>query len=54
LYVLKQKENVFQKFLEWKAIIEQSSGRQLRVLCTDNGGEYTLSEFQNFLKKGGV
>lgn len=44
----------FKKFLEWKARTEKSTGRQLKVLHTDNGGEYTSSEFQDFLKKEGV
>ncbi|RXN36740.1 Retrovirus-related Pol poly from transposon TNT 1-94 [Labeo rohita] len=54
VYVLKQKGEVFQKFLEWKAMAEKSTGRQLKVLRTDNGGEYTSSEFQDFLKKEGI
>ncbi|RXN30143.1 Retrovirus-related Pol poly from transposon TNT 1-94 [Labeo rohita] len=33
---------------------EKSTGRQLKVLRTDNGGEYTSSEFQDFLKKEGI
>lgn len=33
---------------------EKSTGRQLKVLRTDNGGEYTSSELQDFLKKEGV
>lgn len=53
-YVLKRKGEVFQKFLEWKAMTEKSTGRQLKVLRTDNGGEYTSSEFQDFLKKEGI
>lgn len=38
VYVLKGKDEVFQKFLEWKAMTEKSTGKQLKVLCTDNGG----------------
>ncbi|KAL1256499.1 hypothetical protein QQF64_012044 [Cirrhinus molitorella] len=49
-----RKGEVFQKFLEWKAMAEKSTGRQLKVLRTDNGGEYTSSEFQDFLKKEGI
>lgn len=54
VYVLKRKGEVFQKFPEWKSVAEKSTGRQLKVLRTDNGGEYTSSEFQDFLKKEGI
>lgn len=33
---------------------EKSTERQLKVLRTDNEGEYTSSELQDFLKKEGV
>lgn len=45
VYVLKRKSEVFEKFLEWKAQVETFSGRKLKVLRTDNGGEYTSTEF---------
>ena len=54
VYVLKRKDEVFKKFLEWKALVEKSTGKKLRVLRTDNGGEYTSAEFENYLKKEGV
>lgn len=49
IYILKQ---VFEKFLEWKALLEKSTGRKLKALCTDSGGEYTSAEFEFYLKKG--
>ena len=36
--------------LEWKAKIEKSSGQKLKVFRTDNGGEYTSTKFEDFLK----
>ena len=47
IYVLKHKSQVFEKFLEWKALIEKSTGEMLKTLQTDNGGEYTSAEFHN-------
>ncbi len=52
--MLKSKDQVFQKFMEWKALVENSSGRKLKTLRTDNGGEYTSREFTAYLKKEGV
>ena len=41
-------------FLEWKALMEKSTGQKLKVLCADNGGKYTSAEFQQYLKREGV
>ena len=54
IYILKSKDQVFEKFLEWKALVENSSGRKLRTLRSDNGGEYTSAEFTAYLMKEGV
>ena len=54
IYILKSKDDVFQKFLEWKALAENSSGHKLKVLRTDNGGEYTSAEFESYLKREGI
>ena len=51
VFILKQKDQVFEKFLEWKALVEKSTGRNLKALRTDNGGEYTSAEFEAYLKK---
>lgn len=45
---------MFEKFIEWKASVENSSGKKLKTLRTDNGGEYTSTEFDNYLKKEGI
>ena len=54
VYVLKRKDQVFEKFLEWKALVEKSTGHKLKALRTDNGGEYTSAEFEAYMKKEGV
>ena len=54
VYILKSKDQVFEKFAEWKALIENSSGRKLKTLRTDNGGEYKSAKFSVYLKKEGV
>ena len=54
VYILKRKDEVFARFLEWKALAEKLTGRKLKVLRTDNGGEYTSAEFEAYMKKGGV
>jgi hypothetical protein len=38
LYLLKSKDEVFNKFKEFKALIENFSERKIRILRSDNGG----------------
>ena len=40
--------------VEWKAMVEKLTGRKLKVLRSDNGGEYTSEEFSKFLKSEGI
>ena len=54
VYPLKRKDEVFQRFVEWKAMVENSGGGKLKVLRSDNGGEYTAKRFQEYLKAEGV
>ena len=49
VYFLKSKDQVFEKFLVWKAMVEKSTGRKLKAICTDNGGEFTSKEFEAHL-----
>ena len=54
MYVLKRKDQVFDCFVQWKAEVEKSTGAKLKVLRTDNGGEFTSTEFEQSLKSEGV
>ena len=49
IYVLKTKGEVFNCFLKWKALVEKLSRRKVKSIRTDNGGEYTSSNFQEYL-----
>ena len=53
-YVLKNKSDVFKKFAEWRMMIEQSTGKCLKMLRSDNGGEYTSFEYEEYLKSNGI
>ena len=41
-------------FLEWKAMVEKSTGRKLTAIRTDNGGEFASKEFEAHLTREGV
>ena len=45
VYFLKHKSEFFGLFKVFKALVENQSGRKLKVLKYDNGGEYVKSEF---------
>ena len=44
-YAIKKKSDVFKRFCEWKIEVEKSLGQSVNILRTDNGGEFTSSEF---------
>ena len=48
VYFLISKYEVFGKFKEFKALIEKLSERKIKILRSDNGGEYTSKEFVRF------
>ena len=52
IYFLKSKksEGVLQRFQEFKALVENQTGRKVRVLRSNNGGEYTSKEFDGFCR----
>lgn len=54
VYILKSKDQVFDRFLEWKALVERSSKKKIKTLRTDNGGEYTSTKFEKYLKTEGI
>ena len=45
VHFLKHKSEFFYLFKVFKALVEHQSGRKLKILRYDNGGEYVKSEF---------
>jgi transposase InsO family protein len=54
LYLLKSKDEIFSKFQEFKAKIENLTNKKIKTLRTDNGGEYTSKEFFAFCKSARI
>uniref|UniRef100_A0A2N9GZE0 Integrase catalytic domain-containing protein n=1 Tax=Fagus sylvatica TaxID=28930 RepID=A0A2N9GZE0_FAGSY len=48
------KDQVFQLFKKFHAMVEREKGKFLKCLRTDNGGEYTSNEFENYYSKYGI
>ena len=41
IYFLKAKSEAFARFQEFRALVENQSGKRIKVLLSDNGGEYS-------------
>ncbi|KAH9689148.1 Integrase catalytic domain-containing protein [Citrus sinensis] len=54
VYPIKKKSDVFLVFKEYKARVELESGKKIKCLRTDNGGEYTDGEFLAFCKQEAI
>ena len=54
IYFLKNKSEVFEKFQNFKALVENQSGLHIKVLRTDRGGEYISNEFLKFCRENGI
>ena len=40
IYFMQKKDQTFLKFLEFKALVEKDTGKHVKALRSDNGGEY--------------
>jgi hypothetical protein len=54
VYLLKLKREVFEKFLAYKALVENQYGHQIQRLRTDNGGEYVNNNFTSYCTTQGI
>jgi transposase InsO family protein len=54
IYFLKAKSEVFRRFQEFKALVENQIGKKIKVLRSDNGGEYASTEFVDFYTQAGI
>ncbi|KAH9762600.1 Integrase catalytic domain-containing protein [Citrus sinensis] len=54
VYLLKSKNKVFEKFKQWKALVETQTGRKVKRLRIDNGLEFCNQQFNDFCAQNGV
>jgi transposase InsO family protein len=54
IYFLKNKDGVLAKFQEFKDQVENLTGRKIKILRSDDGGEYTSKEFNSFCIEVGI
>ena len=51
---MQEKDHTFSKFLEFKALLEKYSGKQVKALRSDNGAEYISNKFKKSCSKEGI
>jgi hypothetical protein len=54
IFFLKAKSKVFTRFQEFRALVENKLGKKIKVLWSDNGGEYSLRQFVDFCAQHGI
>jgi hypothetical protein len=54
IYFLRQKSEVFQHLKDFKDLVETQSRKKIKVLQTDNGGEYVNHEIHNIFHEVGI
>ena len=51
---LKNTYEVFEKFRDFKTLVENLSEKNIKILWLDNRGEFTSTEFKEFYKEDGI
>eukprot|EP00253_Pinus_taeda_P023442 PITA_23442 len=54
VYLLKHKSQVFERFRQYKALVEKQCGHYIKVLRNDKGGKYISNEFLRFCREHGI
>ena len=54
VFPIKKKSDVFSVFKTYKAGVELETEKKIKCMRTDNGGEYTSNEFNNFCQQEGI
>ena len=52
--MLKKEADVFNVFKQFKATVEKRTDKSIKCLRTDNGGEFTSIEFEQYCKDEGI
>jgi hypothetical protein len=54
VYFLITKSNMFSQFKEFKALMENQTSRKIKVLRTDNGGEFFFANLEICCKENDI
>ena len=54
VYFMKEQSEVFTHFQNFKVMVEKQTGKHVKCLRSDGGGEYFSNEFFGYLQKNGI
>jgi len=54
IYCIQNKSRIFDTFNKWKSLVENETGKRLKCLRSDNGGEYCSKEFDRYYSENGI
>ena len=54
VYFMKNKDEVFRKFKEFKSLIENHTKKKITTIQSYNGREFTSNEFKEICKESGI
>ena len=54
VYFLKQKFEVLEHLKDFKALVETQTRKKIKILRTDNGGDYINKYVHNICRKAGI
>ena len=54
LYFFKKKLEVFEKWLEYKALVKNQTNKMIKMIRANNEGELCGKEFDQFSRKHGI
>ncbi|KAK4397649.1 Retrovirus-related Pol polyprotein from transposon TNT 1-94 [Sesamum angolense] len=54
VYLMRYKSEAFVRFKEFRLEVENKTGRKIKTLRSDRGGEYLSGEFIDYLKENGI
>ena len=54
VYLMKYKSETFERFKEFKNVVQNQLGKSIKAIQSDRGGEYLSQEFDHYLKECGI
>eukprot|EP00253_Pinus_taeda_P029106 PITA_29106 len=54
IFFMQKKSETYSKFCEFKALVEKESGKKVKTLRSNNGGEFISGEFKDFCSAEGI
>jgi transposase InsO family protein len=54
IYFIRRKGDVFEYFKEFRIMIEKQTGKCIKILRSDSGGEYVSGAFKKYCKENGI